>query len=126
MPRDTLQLWLVQVVQRAYPEVHLIIIALGTQAELTRQVGEYDALVLEIEESEVLDAYVEAVRDMPSVIQAEVTDGSVTLLAPEAEEILVPAITQANALGVKIRAANIEEPNLEAVFLHLTGRALRD
>jgi hypothetical protein len=25
-----------------------------------------------------------------------------------------------------VRSIDIEEPNLEAVFLHLTGRALRD
>ena len=28
--------------------------------------------------------------------------------------------------GIKIRSVDIHEPNLEAVFLHLTGRALRD
>jgi len=35
-------------------------------------------------------------------------------------------ITKANELGVKIRSVDMEEPNLETVFLHLTGRALRD
>jgi ABC-2 type transport system ATP-binding protein len=29
-------------------------------------------------------------------------------------------------MGYRIRSVDIEEPNLEAVFLHLTGRALRD
>jgi hypothetical protein len=35
-------------------------------------------------------------------------------------------ITRANELGTKIRSVDIQEPNLEAVFLQLTGRALRD
>jgi hypothetical protein len=35
-------------------------------------------------------------------------------------------ITTANARGVKVAGVNIQEPNLEAVFLRLTGRALRD
>jgi hypothetical protein len=39
---------------------------------------------------------------------------------------MVPVITQANALGMKIRSVDIQEPDLEAVFLSLTGRALRD
>ncbi len=54
------------------------------------------------------------------------TDHAVTVIAPEAEEILAPAVTKANEIGVKIRSVDIQEPNLEAVFLHLTGRALRD
>ncbi|NMC78758.1 MAG: export ABC transporter ATP-binding protein, partial [Chloroflexi bacterium] len=28
--------------------------------------------------------------------------------------------------GVRITSVDIQEPNLETVFLHLTGRALRD
>ena len=40
--------------------------------------------------------------------------------------MLAPVITRANELGVKVRSVDIQEPNLEAVFLHLTGRALRD
>jgi len=35
-------------------------------------------------------------------------------------------ITAANARGVRVTNVDIREPNLEAVFLHLTGRALRD
>ena len=35
-------------------------------------------------------------------------------------------IKKANERGIKIRSIDIREPNLEAVFLHLTGRALRD
>ena len=35
-------------------------------------------------------------------------------------------IGKADKLNYKIRSVDIQEPNLEAVFLHLTGRALRD
>ena len=65
-------------------------------------------------------------RTIRGVLKADVTDHTVAVIAPEAEEILAPAILQANELGVKIRSVDIKEPNLEAVFLHLTGRALRD
>jgi ABC-2 type transport system ATP-binding protein len=60
------------------------------------------------------------------VLRADVTDHTVAIIAPQAEEIMVPVITQANALGMKIRSVDIQEPDLEAVFLSLTGRALRD
>jgi ABC-2 type transport system ATP-binding protein len=105
---------------------HGELIALGTQADLTRQVGENETLILHIEEHQNGEALAAAVRTIGGVQKADVTDHAVTVIAPEAEEILVPAITKANELGVKIRSVDIQEPNLEAVFLHLTGRALRD
>ena len=108
---------------------HGELIALGTQAELTRQVGENDALILhcgEGEDDRAIAALAAAVRGIPAVLRADVTDHAVAIITPEAEEILAPAITAANQLGVKIRSVDIQEPNLEAVFLHLTGRALRD
>ena len=109
---------------------HGELIALGTQAELTRQVGETDALVLHLAEGDSRpDPAAElaaALRSLPGVVSADAHAHTVTAIVPEAEEILAPAVTQANSLGVKIRSVEIQEPNLEAVFLHLTGRALRD
>ena len=105
---------------------HGELIALGTQAQLTKQVGENDTLVLHISEGDDPMRLVAALRKIPSVLKADVTDHTVAVIAPEAEEILAPAITKANELGIKIRSVDIQEPNLEAVFLHLTGRALWD
>jgi len=105
---------------------HGELIALGTQAELTRQVGENETLVLHLAEGEHPKPLAEALRGMEGVQGADASDDAVTVMVPEAEEFLAPAITRANELGVKIRSVDMHEPNLEAVFLHLTGRALRD
>jgi ABC-2 type transport system ATP-binding protein len=105
---------------------HGELIALGTQAELKRQVGENDALILHIDESQNGQALSVAVRNIPGVLKADITDHTVAVIAPEAEEIMAPVITKANELGIKIRSVDIKEPDLEAVFLSLTGRALRD
>ena len=105
---------------------HGELIALGTKSELTRQVGENDALLLHLSEGDDPTSLLAAVRTIPGVLNAEVTDHTITLLAPEAEEIMAPVIGKANEAGIKIRSVEIQEPNLEAVFLHLTGRALRD
>jgi ABC-2 type transport system ATP-binding protein len=105
---------------------HGELIALGTQAELTHQVGENDTLILHIDEHQDGQALAAAARQINGVLKADVTDHAVAVMAPEAEDIMAPVITAANELGVKVRSVDIKEPNLEAVFLHLTGRALRD
>lgn len=105
---------------------HGELIAMGTQEELRSQVGEYETLVLRVAEGVEPQPLADRLRGLAGVKQADVTDGAVTVITPEAEDVLAPAISEANALGVKIRAVDIQEPNLEAVFLHLTGRALRD
>jgi ABC-2 type transport system ATP-binding protein len=105
---------------------HGELIALGNQAELTRQVGETDTLILNIDEGQDGNCLVDAVRLVSGVLKADVTDHTVAVIAPEAEDVMAPVIIKANELGIKIRSVDIKEPNLEAVFLHLTGRALRD
>lgn len=105
---------------------HGELIAMGTQAELTRQVGEMDTLILHLSELVNAEAFAGAARKLPSVLKADVSDHAVTLIAPEAQDIVAPAISLANELGARVRSIEIREPNLEAVFLHLTGRGLRD
>ncbi len=105
---------------------HGELIALGTQAELTKQVGEMETLILHVGENEDPERLAVAIRTLKMVRRADVTDHTVTVIVPEAEEALAPAITKANELGIKIHSVDMREPNLEAVFLHLTGRALRD
>jgi ABC-2 type transport system ATP-binding protein len=102
------------------------LIALGTQAELTLQVGENETLILHIGEEEDGEALAQSVKGIPGVLQATSNDHEVSVIARQAEEILAPVITRANERGIRIHSVDMREPNLEAVFLHLTGRALRD
>jgi len=105
---------------------HGKLIALGTQKELTKLVGEQDTLRLhfgeELEGEKVLPTF----QKIEGVLLASATDHEVVLSVPEAEEALPGVIIAATKAGYRIRSVDIEEPNLESVFLHLTGRALRD
>ncbi len=105
---------------------HGKLIALGTQHELTQMVGQMDALRLHLPEGQDAGPFVETLRGLPDVRQVTTTDHEIVLIVPVAQEAIPPVFTQADRLGFKIRSVEIEEPNLEAVFLHLTGRALRD
>ena len=105
---------------------HGKLIALGTQRELTQLVGQMDTLRLHLAEDQDPTALIEALRGLPAVQQVIAVDHEAALIVPEAQEAIPPVFRLADRLGVKIRSVDIEEPNLEAVFLHLTGRALRD
>ena len=105
---------------------HGKLIALGTQKELTAQVGEMDTLILHLGENEDPVYLAEALSKLEGVLQANPTDHEVAIVTASAEELLAPVVSQSNELGIKIHSVDMREPNLEAVFLHLTGRALRD
>jgi ABC-2 type transport system ATP-binding protein len=105
---------------------HGELIALGTQAELTRQVGQSDTLILHISEADDPEALSKALRAIKGVTRVDVIDHTLSLIVPEVEKVLAPVVSKANEIGIRIASMEIQEPNLEAVFLHLTGRALRD
>ena len=105
---------------------HGELIAIGTQEELTKMVGQTDTLILHVGEEADPESLAGEVRTLKGVVKADVTDHEVTIITHSAEELLAPVVSHANSLGIKIRSVDIREPNLEAVFLHLTGRALRD
>jgi ABC-2 type transport system ATP-binding protein len=105
---------------------HGEMIAIGTQKELTQQVGEAETLILHVGENDDSEALAKTLKDIQGVQQATAVDHEVSVVCAEAEDVLAAVVTKANDRGIKIRSIDIREPNLEAVFLHLTGRALRD
>ncbi|WP_423223513.1 ATP-binding cassette domain-containing protein [Candidatus Amarolinea aalborgensis] len=105
---------------------HGQLIALGAQAELTKMIGQQDTLRLHLAEGADVETLAAALRTLPDVLQVSTRDRELILLVPEAETAISPVIVKADQLQVKIRSVDMQEPNLEAVFLHLTGRALRD
>lgn len=106
---------------------HGELIACGTQSELVALVGEKDRLSLAFvvppaDPGPVLLAC----QALPGVEQAHMDEGRLSLLAQDGAEAL-PALFEAlSRLDLRLQSVEIHEPNLETVFLHLTGRALRD
>ena len=100
------------------------IIASGTHDELVRLVGRQDRINLQLSapSEQVLAQW----REIPGATQAAAENGLVTVLADDSNVVLPRLFDVANENGVRITAVDIQEPNLESVFLHLTGRALRD
>ena len=103
---------------------HGRLIASGTHDELVRIVGEMDRLQLGINvpAQEVMEAW----KNLPGMEKISAKDGVLMILTPDSNLLLPHLFESAAALGIRITSVDIREPNLEAVFLHLTGRALRD
>jgi len=103
---------------------HGALIAFGTQEELVEIVGEMGRIKLTINpESESLQS---AWREIPGVGGITAEDGEFTLLVDDSNRVLPRLFDAATDHGVRITTVDIQEPDLESVFLHLTGRALRD
>ena len=103
---------------------HGELIASGTNDELVKIVGETDRITVTIntESARVLQAW----KTVKGVSQVTAEDGTLTILADDSNRVLPRLFETAATNGVRITSVAIQEPNLEAVFLHLTGRALRD
>jgi ABC-2 type transport system ATP-binding protein len=96
----------------------------GTRRELVSMVGERDRVRLVADGR--LDAAVEAIGALDGVEKASSGDGDIQVVAVEATTLLPSLLAAVAGAGVTVRGVEIEEPDLEAVFLHLTGKALRD
>jgi len=103
---------------------HGKMIAHGTHEELVAIIGGEDciALTVDADKERVLPAW----RGAEGVHQVSAEDGAITLSVSDSNMVLPHLFEAANRAGVRITSVNVREPNLEAVFLHLTGRALRD
>ena len=103
---------------------HGKLIAAGTNDELVKIVGEMDRITLTInaESQRVLETW----KAVPGVQKVSAENGTLTLLADDSNLVLPRLFETAHTAGVRITSIDIQVPNLEAVFLHLTGRALRD
>jgi ABC-2 type transport system ATP-binding protein len=119
---------------------HGAIIALGSQEELTQKVGEDDRLEFTIGEQAVPQALIaqlhEQVEGIARVlhhaaeavaVDSERTNpGRITVFTRRGRRALPDVIRLLNNADIEVDAVEVREPDLEAVFLALTGRALRD
>ena len=103
---------------------HGRLIAEGTRTELTNLVGAGDRVCLLA--SGNLAGAVADLAAQPWVQQANPTDQGIDVVVHDARGNLPAIVTTVLAAGAAIKSVEVTEPDLEAVFLHLTGRALRD
>ena len=103
---------------------HGVIKAEGTRRELVKLVGKEDRIILHA--TGFLEPAIEPLAKLAGVVDAAAGDGVIELVATDASQHLTEILAVAAAHDVAVTNVGVEEPNLESVFLHLTGRALRD
>ena len=96
----------------------------GTRAELVALVGEHDRVRLEATGD--LGGAASACTRLDAVRTATAADGAIELIVDHARSVLPELLRIADEAGASVGSVDVDEPDLEAVFLHLTGKALRD
>ena len=99
------------------------IVAMDTPTALKASLG---GDVLELEVSDAAAAFIDALKDVEQLTRASLHDGKVVLTVSKGESFIPVVFETAQRLGVGISTVSMRKPNLEDVFIKLTGREIRD
>lgn len=111
---------------RVYIMDHGEIIASGTKDELKSLLSNEETIQIQVEAyNDMFSRLLKAHEGVKQLIYDE-NAASFTLIASKGEQFLGDIFEIAKETNVKILGINLQKATLEDVFLHLTGRKLRD
>lgn len=96
----------------------------GTRRELVAILGERDRVSLDA--SGDVAAAAHALASLEAIDEATHRESGIDLILPNASRHLPQILETVAEAGAEVTSVNVVEPDLEAVFLKLTGKALRD
>jgi len=100
------------------------VVAEGTRRDLIDLIAEQDVVRLKVAGD--VQAAATACAALPAVTSADAEDDEVVCLLDGAASNLPALLGAVASSGATVVGVAVREPDLEDVFLHLTGRALRD
>jgi len=100
------------------------IIASGTQQELVELVREKTQINIKINKMD--EAVLRTLKGINGVFDAKTDEDKIVLFGSNTDVLLADIISKISENGWLIETIDVKKPNLETVFLHLTGKALRD
>ena len=109
---------------RIYIMDHGEVIASGTKQDLQNLMQEEETVWIETLEKN--ETFKHALEDDQTITQVIESDQGYKVIAQKREDLLGDLFNYAKVHHVKLTALAIQTPTLEDVFLHLTGRKLRD
>jgi ABC-2 type transport system ATP-binding protein len=104
---------------------HGKVIALGTPQELKQSIP--GGFVVRIHLTDTPTALIDTIRELDGVSEVRTpTEGQLDIYADRGGSLVPAVVTAASNAGATIRDLHIAEPSLENLFLHHTGRSLRE
>ncbi len=104
---------------------HGRVLALDTPAGL-KQAVDADTIVSVVTSGDAAQLAAELEQRVVGVTRSRVTDDGVELHVKGAERLLPSVVGAADAAGIPVLDVSVAEPTLENVFIHLTGKELRE
>ncbi|KJJ42609.1 antibiotic ABC transporter ATP-binding protein [Bacillus subtilis] len=101
-------------------------IAIGTKTDLCSRLG--GDTIIQLTVSEIDEAFLYAIRSLAHVNDVTVHESElkIDIAAAHHEEVVTSLLAEATAHHINLLSLQVQEPNLERLFLNLTGRTLRD
>jgi ABC-2 type transport system ATP-binding protein len=109
---------------RIYIMDHGNLIASGTKDEIKRILSSEKAILIKSERWN--DRFIQGLKQNPLVNRVVVTEKEITIMIAKEVNLFSTLIHLAEDSEIELSSVEIKTPTLEDVFLHLTGRALRD
>jgi ABC-2 type transport system ATP-binding protein len=100
------------------------LVAEGTRRELVAQLGASDRVDVTVTGD--VAAFAQACAALPGALGVDRRDGGVVVRAADGPAAIAGIVAAAERTGTAIAGIELTEPDLEDVFLALTGKALRD
>jgi ABC-2 type transport system ATP-binding protein len=104
---------------------HGKLLALDAPAQLKRSVPGGYLIELQVRDG-ANSSFAEALRTLPGVVEIKAENDRVRIYADRVEGLLAHAMRLSVEQNVMVTDAHVSEPSLENLFLHLTGRSLRE
>jgi ABC-2 type transport system ATP-binding protein len=100
------------------------IIALGTPDELKAQIPGKDIISLSIEN--LSESIIQKIKSLPFVHNLLIEDGDVRVYVDNGAVNLLPLMDELKNSGARILSVTIHQQSLEDVFIHYTGKYIRE
>jgi len=100
------------------------IIAMGSPGELKAQIPGNDIISLTVEAPS--DAFIGEIKALPFVHNVNMEGDTMRIYVDNGAQNLAYLLEKVKSIGIKVASATIHQQSLEDVFIHHTGRSIRE